>query len=210
MKEIEARPGHWNVRPRTLGSTVSSGWEASPNRRPSTLGVGPGQWWSDPKSPVAEPGKGGKLLVISGECSFAEGLQTSFGEGLPTPAFYRLRSARDSRPRRSTDRRSPGDAPTIGDGGRRGRAGQETVPEPAWRRQPQATAMGQSDPLPRTPHGQGSVCRQRFGVNPPGLGRVGDECSFLAWSLRHQAPTCRPIRVLVARARSESSMGPGR
>jgi len=118
-------------------------------------------------------------------------------------------SARVSRPRRLTDRRSPGDAPTVGDGHRRGRAGQETAPEPAWRRQPQVAAMGQSDPLPRTPHGQGSVRRQRFGVNPARLGRVGDECSFLAWGLRHQASTCRPIWVLVARARSESSKGHG-
>jgi len=31
--------------------------------------------------------------------------------------------------------------------------------------------------------------------------------SFLAWGLGYQAPTCRPIRVLVARARSESSKG---
>src|SRR5208337_1460702 len=47
----------------------------------------------------------------------------------------KLVRARVSRPRRSTDRRSPGDAPTIGDWetrGRRGRAGQqETLPEPA-------------------------------------------------------------------------------
>jgi len=56
----------------------------------------------------------------------------------------------------------PGDAPTVGDGGRRGRAGQETVPEPAWMRQPLVTAMGQSDPLPRTPHGQWSRSRPRF------------------------------------------------
>jgi hypothetical protein len=118
-------------------------------------------------------------------------------------------SARVSRPRRLADRGSPGDAPTVGDGGRRGRAGQETVPEPARRRQPQVTALGQSDHLPRTPHGQGTVRRQRFGVDPPGLGRVGDECSFPAWGLRHHAKTCRPIRVLVARARSESSKGLG-
>ncbi len=51
----------------------------------------------------------------------------------------------------------------------------------AWRRQPQVTAIGQSDPLPSTPPGQWSVRRQRFGVNPPGLGRVRDECSFVAW-----------------------------
>ena len=31
----------------------------------------------------------------------------------------------------------------------------------------------------------------------------------LAWGLHHQAPTCRPIRVLVARARCESSKGHG-
>jgi len=73
-----------------------------------------------------------------------------------------------------------------------------------WMRQPQVVAMGQSDPPPRTPHGEWSVGRQRFGVSPSGLGRTGDECSFLAWGLRHQAPTCRPIQVLVARARSES------
>jgi len=80
----------------------------------------------------------------------------------------------------------------------------------AWRGQRQVTVMGQSDPLPRTPNGQWSVRRQRFGVDPPGLGRVGGECCFLTGSLRHQAPTCRPIRVLVARARSQSSMGPRR
>src|SRR5271166_5586592 len=49
------------------------------------------------------------------------------GKGLH-PA--KTRSARVSRPRRSVDRRSPGDAPTLGDRetvGRRGRAGQETT-----------------------------------------------------------------------------------
>ena len=56
--------------------------------------------------------------------------------------------------------------------------------------------MGQSDALPRTPHGQGNGSRQRFGVVPPGLGRVGDECSFPAWGLRHQTIACRLIRVL--------------
>ncbi len=110
-----------------------------------------------------------------------------------------LRSARVSRPRRSTDRRSPGDAPTAGDGGRRGRAGQETLPEPARMRQPQVTAIGQSDPLPRTPHGQWSDSRQMFGVVPPGLGRAGDDCSFLARGLRHQPTICPPIRVLAER-----------
>ncbi len=124
-----------------------------------------------------------------------------------------VRSARASRPRRSADRGSPGDEPTGGDWetcGRGGRAGQDTVPEPAWRRQPQVAAMGQSDALPRTPHRQGSVSRQRFSVKPRGLGRVGDECSFLTWGLRHQTTARRPIRVLVARARSESSKGPRR
>jgi len=43
-----------------------------------------------------------------------------------------VRSARASRPRRSADRGFPGDAPMVGDGGRRGRAGQETVPEPVF------------------------------------------------------------------------------
>ncbi len=43
--------------------------------------------------------------------------------------------------------------------------------------------------LPDTPHRQWSASRQRLGVNPPGLGSVGNECSFLAWGLRHQAPT---------------------
>src|SRR5271157_4766825 len=59
--------------------------------------------------------------------------------------------------------------------------------------------MGQSDALPRTPHGQGSVRRQRFGVVPPGLGRAGDDCSFLARGLRHQPTICLPIRVLAER-----------
>jgi len=104
-----------------------------------------------------------------------------------SPKVFRLRSALVSRPRRSTDLRSPGDAPPVGkNGGRGGWAGQETVPEPAWRRQPQVAAMGQSDPLPRTPHGQGGVRRQRFGVDPPELGKAGDDRSFLAWGLRHQ------------------------
>ena len=62
----------------------------------------------------------------------------------------------------------------------------------AWRREPQVTVMAQSDHLPRTPHGQWSVRRRRFGVDPPGLGRVGDECSFLAWGLRDQPTTCPP------------------
>jgi hypothetical protein len=39
-----------------------------------------------------------------------------------------LRSATVSRPRRSADRGSPGDAPPVGDCGCRGRAGQETLP----------------------------------------------------------------------------------
>ena len=66
------------------------------------------------------------------------------------------------------------------------------MPESAWMRQPQVTAMGQSDPLPRTPHGQWSVRRQRFGVNPPGLGRVGTNAPFwpgaCATRLQHAAP----------------------
>ena len=71
-------------------------------------------------------------------------------------------------------------------------ANQELRATPVAWRQPQVTAMGQSDPLPCTPHGRWSVRRQRFGVNPPGLGSVEDECSFLAWGLRtrlqHAAP----------------------
>ena len=65
-----------------------------------------------------------------------------------------IRSARVSRPRRSTDRRSPGNAPTVGDGGRRGRVGQEALAEPAWKHS-QVTAMGQSDPclVPHTGNG---------------------------------------------------------
>ena len=61
-----------------------------------------------------------------------------------------------------------GDAPTVGDWetvGRKGQAGQKTVPEPAGMRQPQVAAIGQSDALPRTPHGQWSVPRQRVRVN---------------------------------------------
>jgi len=49
------------------------------------------------------------------------------------PRHSVFRSARISRPRRSADRGSPGDAPPVGDWetvGRRGRAGQETPPEP--------------------------------------------------------------------------------
>jgi len=126
------------------------------------------------------------------------------------PRRSAFRSARVSRPRRSTDRGSPGDAPPVGNCGRRGRAGQETVPEPAWRRQPKVAAIGQSDPLPRTPRSQWSVRRQRFGVDPPALGRVGDECSFLARGLRHQPTICLPIRVLVARVWNECSQGPRR
>src|SRR5208283_358438 len=110
-----------------------------------------------------------------------------------------FRSARVSRPRRSADGRSPGNGPTVGDRGCRGRASPDTVPEPAWRRQPQVTAMGQSNPLPRTPHGQWSVRRQRFGVNPPGLGRAGDEFSYLTWGLCHQPTICLPTRDLAER-----------
>jgi len=40
------------------------------------------------------------------------------------------RPARVSRPRRSVGQRSPGEALTAEDCGRRGRAGQETLPEP--------------------------------------------------------------------------------
>ena len=67
-------------------------------------------------------------------------------------SLYKLVRARVSRPRCSADRRSPGDAPTIGDWetrGRRGRAGrQETLPEPRNKserkenmRQPQLCSM---------------------------------------------------------------------
>jgi hypothetical protein len=35
-------------------------------------------------------------------------------------------------------------------------------------------------------HGERGVHRQRFGVNPPALGRVGDDCSFLTWG--HASP----------------------
>ncbi len=66
----------------------------------------------------------------------------------------------------------------------------------AWTRQSQVTATGQSDVLPRTPHRQGNGSRQRFGVVPPGLGRVGDEYSFPAWGLRHQTIACLLNRVL--------------
>jgi hypothetical protein len=100
-------------------------------------------------------------------------------------AVSKMFTAVVSRPRRSTDRRFPDGASTVGDGGRKGRAGEETVPEPAWRRQLKVAAMGQSDPLLRIAHGQGSVRRRRLGVDPPGLGRVGDERSFLAWDLRY-------------------------
>ncbi len=81
-----------------------------------------------------------KWRVMSGECSFGEG----------------LRSATVSRPRRSADRGSPGDAPPVGDCGCRGRAGQETLPNQpsrylvraaqrrqivAWRRELQVAPM---------------------------------------------------------------------
>jgi len=66
---------------------------------------------------------------------------------IPTAFVANLnRSARVSRPRRSADRGSPGDAPTVGDGGRRGRAGQETVPERL-----DAPAQGRRDGTIRSP-----------------------------------------------------------
>jgi hypothetical protein len=94
----------------------------------------------------------------------------------------------------------------------------------AWRRQPQVTVMATI----RSPasYPTRAIERQSSEVwcRPPGLGRAGDDRSFLAWSLRHQPSICLPIRVLaepreitlhasrptrtVAGARSESSPGP--
>src|SRR5271157_3768080 len=72
-----------------------------------------------------------------------------------------FRSARVSRPRRLTDRRSPGHAPTVGDwetSACRGRAGQEALAEPAKggevrvlvrRRSPDFVRRGSPDPAVR-------------------------------------------------------------
>jgi len=113
---------------------------------------------------------------------------------IPTAFVANLfRSARGSRPCRSADRGSPGDAPTVGDCGRRGRAGQETLPEPAWRRQPQVTAMGQSDPLPRTPHGNGEFVVRGLVSTPGAPEESGTNAPFwpgaCATRLQHAAPS---------------------
>jgi len=136
--------------------------------------------------------------------------------GRPRPnrresAAKSLRSARVSRPRRSADRRSPGDGPTVGVGGRRGRAGQETVPEPAWRASPRSPRS--DSPIPcLVPHtGIGASIVRGLVSTRRGSEELGMIARFwpgacCAARLQH-AP---PIRVVVARARSESSMGPGR
>ena len=73
------------------------------------------------------------------------------------------------------------------------------------RRQPQVASMGQSDPLPRTPHGQGSVSRQRFGVNPPGLGNIkGATREMIAWSV-----TIRPEETIEYFEQPDSGPGQG-
>ena len=79
----------------------------------------------------------GSFLATREEYVWA-GITTMAGPLIPAAFLANLfRSARVSRHRRSADRRSPGDAPTVGDWetcGRRGRAGQKTLPEPAaWR-----------------------------------------------------------------------------
>ncbi len=108
------------------------------------------------------------------------------------PRRSAFRSARVSRPRRSADRRSPGNWPTVGDGGFRGRASPDTVPEPAWRLQPQVTAMGQSNPLPRSRTGNGaSVVRGLVSIRP-GSEELGMIARFwpeaCATRLQHAAP----------------------
>src|SRR5208282_3147043 len=42
----------------------------------------------------------------------------------------------------------------------------------AWQREPQVTAMAQSEPLPRAPQGQLGVKGSGFGFDPPVLRRV--------------------------------------
>ena len=55
----------------------------------------------------------------------------------------------------------------------------------------QVTMMARSDPLPRTPHGQGNGSRQRFGVNPRGSEELGMIAPFwpgaCATRLQHAA-----------------------
>ncbi len=79
-----------------------------------------------------------------------------------------FRSARVFRPRRSADRRSPGDAPTVGDRetcGRGGRAGQEVLREPATGR---ACSMSTTSVNRRRPP---SMPRAELGIN--GLKSLG-------------------------------------
>ena len=79
----------------------------------------------------------------------------------------------------------------------------------------EASAPGHRDGLIRSPASyptraiecqSSEVCCRPAGARK---GRAGDDRSFLAWGLRDQPTTCRPIRVLVARARSKSSKGHG-
>jgi len=72
-------------------------------------------------------------LVRAGSADLAV-RRSSFGEGLQTPPFGVLRSARVSRPRRSADGRSPGDPPTVGDRETGCRSGRRV--ERAWANQP--------------------------------------------------------------------------
>ena len=90
---------------------------------------------------------------MSGECSFGEGLQTSFGERL--------------RPRRSAGHGSPDDASTVGDCGCRGRAGQETLPnQPSGTRfEPRSGSCSLEAPAPglftrQPPLSEMGVCQQ--------------------------------------------------
>ena len=80
-----------------------------------------------------------------------------------------------------------GDAPTVGDWetvGRKGQVGQKTVPEPAGMASPRSPRSDDQIALPHTPHGQCSVGRQRFGVNPPGLKESGTSAPFAIPSTR--------------------------
>jgi len=135
----------------------------------------------------------------------------------------------------SVRRGSPGDAPTVGDCGRRGRAGQEALPEPS--------RIGGEIPVHPCEEGiKGGPMARQHGTRQPAPGRpdrtIRSPASYPtramerqssevwcqpagAWKSRgrtllsglgpsppgHNMP---PMRVLVARARCEPSKGPRR
>ena len=84
------------------------------------------------------------------------------------------------------------------------------MPESAWSASPRSPRWPDQIPclVPHTGN-RASVIRGSVSIRR-GSEESGTNARFLGWGLRHQAPTSRPIRVLVAGARSESSMGPRR